>query len=199
MLPPEAERELLEIARDAIVAGVRSRAAPVVELDAVTPALRAPGAAFVTLYAGVVLRGCIGSLEPFRPLAEDVAANAWAAALRDPRFPPMLPAELDVVRLSVTIIGPSQPLGVASEAELLETLEPGLDGLTLEMGAARATFLPAVWSQLQAPAEFLAQLRRKAGLAEDFWSPALRFSRYRTHTIEELGDDADPDVDDGAG
>lgn len=199
MLPPEAERELLEIARDAIVAGVRSRAAPAVELDAVTPALRVPGAAFVTLYAGAVLRGCIGSLEPFRPLAEDVAANAWAAALRDPRFPPMLPAELDVVRLSVTIIGPSQPLGVASEAELLETLEPGLDGLTLEMGAARATFLPAVWSQLQAPAEFLAQLRRKAGLAEDFWSPALRFSRYRTHTIEELGDDSDPDVDHGAG
>lgn len=189
MLPPEAERALLRIARDALEAGVRTGEPPGLDLDVVPPALRVPGASFVTLYLDEGLRGCIGTLEAYRALAADVSANARAAALRDPRFPRLLVEELREVRLSVTVIGPSRPLEARSERELLQTLEPGVDGLTIEMGAARATFLPAVWSQLPEPAEFLAQLRRKAGLAPDFWSPALRFSRYGSYTIEEPRDE----------
>ncbi|MBA1145748.1 AmmeMemoRadiSam system protein A [Ectothiorhodospiraceae bacterium WFHF3C12] len=199
MLPPEAELEVLEIARDALVAAAEARHPPGIALEAVAPALREPGAAFVTLHAADMLRGCVGTLEACRALAEDVAANARAAALRDPRFPPLVAAELGAVRISVTIIGPARPLEAASEAELLETLRPGVDGLTLELGAARATFLPAVWAQLPEPAAFLHQLRRKAGLPGDYWSPALRFSRYQSHTVEERGHARDSDADYGAG
>lgn len=199
MLPPDAELALLSVAREALVAGVRHGKAPLPAPGAVPPALARPGASFVTLYADEALRGCIGSLEAFRPLAEDVAANTQAAALRDPRFPPMLPAELDVVRISVSLIGPSRLLAVDSEAELLETLRPGIDGLTLELGAARATFLPAVWQQLPEPLAFVRQLRLKAGLPADYWSPALRFSRYQTHTFTEGDHQRDSDAGERAG
>jgi AmmeMemoRadiSam system protein A len=178
-----AERsKLLALARAAIAVG---RDAPWLgpDLAGLPPALRAPGASFVTLHRHGELRGCIGSLEPHRPLAEDVAGNARAAAFMDPRFPPVGRDEVAGLELEISVLSPLTPLAAASEAELLAALRPGTDGLVLVEGARRATFLPAVWRQLPEPRSFLAHLKHKAGLPADHWSPAIRFLRY---TVEEF-------------
>jgi uncharacterized protein len=145
--------------------------------------LRAPGACFVTLRRQGALRGCIGSLEPRRPLVVDVAENAHAAAFGDPRFPPLARHERIDLEIHLSVLTPLEPLPAASEAELLAALRPGVDGLVLREGERRATFLPAVWGELPDPRSFLGHLRRKAGLGEDHWSPTLRFWRYR---VEDL-------------
>ncbi len=141
--------------------------------------LRAPGACFVTLMHAGRLRGCIGSVRARRPLGEDVRANARAAALADPRFPPLAAHELAATRIEVSLLSAPVPLLVRDEAEALAALRPGTDGVILEMrGGERSTFLPQVWDSLPSPREFLGQLKRKAGLPADFWSADLHLFRY---------------------
>ncbi len=140
--------------------------------------LRQPGASFVTLTRAGELRGCIGTLEARRPLGEDVRENAVAAAFRDPRFAPLTRAEFASIRVEVSVLSSSVPIVVASETEALASLRPHVDGVVFEYGHTRSTFLPQVWEQLPEPAAFLAHLKRKAGLSADFWSDAVRLSRY---------------------
>ena len=142
-----------------------------------------PGASFVTLRLEGDLRGCIGSIDARRPLGEDVARNAQAAAYRDPRFPPVSASELARLQVEVSVLSPREPFPVRSEEEALERLRPGVDGLALEYGGASATFLPQVWENLPHPRAFLAALREKAGLPARFWHPELRLSRY---TVEKF-------------
>ena len=142
------------------------------------PWLREPGASFVTLHLDDELRGCIGTIDPHRPLGQDVAWNARAAAYRDPRFPPVSAVELPRLQVEVSVLSPREPLPAASEAEALSKLRPGIDGIALEYGAMSATFLPQVWESLPEPADFLGHLRRKAGLPARFWHPDVRLSRY---------------------
>ncbi len=141
--------------------------------------LRELGACFITLARGDALRGCIGSLEAYRPLIEDIKANAIAAALHDPRFPPLTASELTHVSIEISLLSPLEQLTYASEAEALALLRPGVDGIALRYDDRhRSTFLPQVWQQLTEPAIFLAQLKIKAGLAADFWAPEIELSRY---------------------
>ena len=170
---------LLAIARESIVRG--DDAAALVANG--HEWLRPPGASFVTLRLDDELRGCIGSIDARRPLGEDVARNAHAAAYRDPRFPPVSPLELPHLQVEVSVLSPREPLAVASESEALERLRPGVDGIALEYGAASATFLPQVWESLPEPEAFLDALRRKAGLPARFWHPSLHLSRY---TVEKF-------------
>ena len=111
--------------------------------------------------------------------------NAVAAALRDPRFPPLQAAELDGVELEVTLLSPPEPMRFVDEADALAQLRPGEDGLLLSWGGHRSTFLPQVWESLPSPEAFLKSLKKKAGLATDFWHPDLELSRYTaTHWSE---------------
>ncbi len=143
--------------------------------------LQAPGACFVTLtQQGGELRGCIGSLEPRRALGADLIANARMAAFSDPRFPPVTGAELARLNIAVSILTPAEPIAVSSEAELLAALRPGVDGVIVELDGQRATFLPSVWQQLPQPVEFVAALKRKAGLSAHLWSERMRWQRYTT-------------------
>ncbi len=188
-LGPQARRTLLDIARRSIVHGLAHGRPLPVEAGAFPPPLSEPGAAFVTLHHGGRLRGCIGSLEARRPLVTDVAENAWAAAFRDPRFPPLTPAELAGLAVHVSVLGPPEPLPpAASEAEAAALLRPGIDGVILEADGRRGTFLPAVWEQLPDPARFLRHLKLKAGLPQEGWSPSYRLWRY---TTESFGEDED--------
>lgn len=149
------------------------------------PWLFEPGAVFVTLKRHGVLRGCVGSLHGDRPLIEDVRRNAVAAATRDPRFPPVEPEELDEVEIEVSQLSEPEPMRFADEADALAQLEPGVDGVVLRRGTKRATFLPQVWESLPEPEAFLAQLKRKAGLATDFWDEEVRLERYRVRKWSE--------------
>ena len=148
--------------------------------------LAEPGASFVTLTRQGALRGCIGTLEAHRPLGVDVRENAVAAAFHDPRFMPLAFEEFEAIRVEVSLLSPSEPLTVASEEEALSSLRPGIDGVVFEYGHYRSTFLPQVWEQLPEPAEFLAHLKRKAGLAADFWADQVRLSRYTVSKWKEV-------------
>lgn len=141
-------------------------------------ALDRPGATFVTLKQDGELRGCIGSLEAHRLLAIDVRRNALAAAFNDPRFAPLVAPELAVTTVEVSLLSPASRVEVADEEDLLARLEPGVDGIVLELGRRRATFLPQVWESLPDPRDFIGALKRKAGMPASFWSPEMRVSRY---------------------
>ncbi|UCF40943.1 MAG: AmmeMemoRadiSam system protein A [Gemmatimonadota bacterium] len=170
--------ELLAIARASIRHGLDVGEPLPVDLEEMPVALRRPGASFVTLEIEGALRGCIGSFEAYRPLASDVSHNAYAAAFRDPRFPPLSPKELTELELHLSLLGPPVPLEVVGEAELLAILRPGVDGLILEDGGRRGLFLPQVWEQLPDPVDFVTHLKRKAGLPDDYWSPGMRCWRF---------------------
>lgn len=180
---PLQGRRLLELARQAIAETLGL--VPGDPPAAPEPWLRAPGAVFVTLTQHGELRGCIGSLEAHRPLIEDVRGNARAAAFSDPRFPPLEAEELARTRVEVSILTPPEPLPVRDEADLLAQLRPGVDGVILEYGWHRATFLPQVWEQLPDPRQFMAQLKRKAGLDPDFWAQGVRVARYGVEKFKE--------------
>ncbi len=171
---PRAGEILLAIARAAIADHFGIRLA----CDESTPWLSEPGATFVTLTEHGRLRGCIGSLEAYRPLLTDLRANARAAAFRDPRFAPLTAAELGDTRIEVSLLSATEPLEFTSEADAVSGLRPGVDGVILVWGSHRGTFLPQVWEQLPDPAEFLGHLKRKAGLSASFWDPQVRLWRY---------------------
>ncbi len=140
-------------------------------------------ATFVTLHKHHQLRGCIGMLEAVRPLAKDIAENAFLAAFRDPRFPPLSDDELGDLDIHLSILTPAEPVAFTSEQDLITQLQPGVDGLILEEGRRRGTFLPSVWEQLPEPEQFLRHLKQKAGLAPDYWSENIKIYRYRTEMI----------------
>ncbi len=137
-----------------------------------------PAATFVTLKKDGHLRGCIGSLQAHRSLREDIHANAQAAAFRDPRFEALKFEELRAIRIEVSLLSPLDPLEFSNEADLLRKLRPGDDGLVLDHGGQRGTFLPQVWDTLPTAEAFLRELKRKAGLPRDFWDARIRLSRF---------------------
>ena len=172
--PPDAGRVLLPLARSAIAARLGLEQAAEEDL----PWLKQQGACFITVMRDAKLRGCIGTLRPHRPLAEDVKANAVAAAFRDPRFAPLGPEELAAIALEISVLSALEPLRFADEADALRQLRAGVDGVVLEYGHHTGTFLPQVWDDLKEPADFLAHLKYKAGLPPDFWDRDVRLSRY---------------------
>jgi len=172
---------LLQLARSAIASKLGHEVAP----QAQAGWLLEPGASFVTLTRQGELRGCIGTLEAHRPLGIDVRENAVAAAFRDPRFMPLSYAEFDAVRVEVSLLSPSEALAAADEATALAALRPNVDGVVFEYRHFRSTFLPQVWEQLPEPAEFMAHLKRKAGLPMDFWAEDVRLSRYTVSKWKE--------------
>ncbi len=174
---------LLRIARNALLELFDVPGEP----EVAEPWLREVGACFVTLRRDSALRGCIGTILPYRPLIEDLRGNTLAAATRDPRFSPLASEELDHTVIQVSLLSPLQSMEFDSEADLLRQLRPRIDGLVLEHRHHRGTFLPAVWKELPDPAMFLNQLKRKAGLGVDFWSPETQVRRYTTESWSEAG------------
>ncbi len=173
---------LLTLARHAIAARF-GQAAQNVAVD--LPELAKMGATFVTLTQQGQLRGCIGSLEAWRPLAQDVQENACAAAFRDPRFSPLRADELPHTRVEVSLLTPPEPMQFSSEADALAQLRPNVDGVIFTASGRRSTFLPQVWEQLPEPREFMARLKQKAGLAASYWGPDVRLERYTVHKWKE--------------
>ena len=112
------------------------------------------------------------------PLIEDIAHNAFQAAFKDPRFPP-LTAEIHAgLKIEISVLSPIEPLPFADEAALLGALTPGQDGLVLVEGERRGLFLPQVWEGLPEPADFLAQLKQKAELPPGPLGPDVTAGRF---------------------
>jgi len=179
-------RTLLGVARRSITFGLAHGLPLVVDPTQFEPVLRCHAACFVTLTLEGALRGCIGSLQASRALCVDVAGNAYAAAFRDHRFAAVGQDELDRLSIEISVLTTPQRMNVSSEADLLALLEVGRDGLILQDGATRATFLPSVWKHFADPAAFVAALRRKAGLPTGYWASDTRAFRYHTLIFSEL-------------
>ncbi len=135
---------------------------------------------FVTLSRHGQLRGCIGHIQPLAPLGEALATCARAAAFEDSRFLPLRPEEWSDLELEISLLTQPSPLEVKGPDEVLTQLRPHVDGVILEHGGRRATFLPQVWEQLPEPRTFLAHLSRKAGGTDQLWRhPGSRFLTYQ--------------------
>lgn len=186
---PAQQDELLDIAIAAIQYGLDYNTVMPIAMDKYSDnedkPLLEPRATFVTLKIDHELRGCIGTLTAHRALIQDVANNAYQAAFRDPRFEPLQAQELKQLHISISILSPPEPMQVKSEQDLITQLRPGQDGLIIQDGQHRATFLPSVWEQLPDPVIFLQHLKNKAGWPADYWSDAIQAQRYTSFEFGE--------------
>jgi uncharacterized protein len=180
---PQEKQLLLDVADEAIKSGLENHQAPQIKLDNYPQKLCEPGASFVTLGVSSQLRGCMGSLEAYQALIEDIAQNAYSSAFRDPRFHPLTKEEYPNITKHISVLSKPKPMFFTSEKDLLAQIRPGIDGLILSDQGHRGTFLPAVWKSLSTPELFLHHLKLKAGLPEDHWSETLKIERYTTEVI----------------
>ncbi len=186
LINPEQRRQLLALALASIRHGLSSGEPLTVRAEQYAPPLRQHRASFVTLNKEGQLRGCIGHLEAWQSLVEDVAQNAWAAAFRDPRFSPLTSQELERLQIHISVLTPAQPLQFTSEHDLLTQIRPQVDGLILRDGNARGTFLPSVWDALPRVEDFWQHLKQKAGLPANHWSNTLTVQRYETESFGDI-------------
>jgi AmmeMemoRadiSam system protein A len=168
-LTVEEKQTLLDVARHALECGVRGEPLPPTIDNRLTKKLKAVGASFVTLTINGNLRGCIGALEPYQSLVEDVREHTVAAALEDFRFPRVQENELASIQIEISRLTIPIALKYTDGNDLLTRLHPGIDGVILRNGIHRATFLPQVWEKIPDPEEFLANLCYKMGDLPDTW------------------------------
>jgi uncharacterized protein len=183
-LNKDHKQKLVELAQASIQSGLKTGRPLKINLTEFPPEFRQQRATFVTLNINHRLRGCIGMLQAIRPLAEDIAENAFSAAFKDTRFPLLTPQEFNDLKIHLSILTPAEPFSFASEQDLISQLQPGIDGLIFQEGSQRGTFLPSVWESLPKPDQFLKQLKLKAGLPADYWSNTISVSRYRTDSFD---------------
>ena len=179
-LPLARRQQLLHIARSVILHGFQGGGDFNIQLNQLHPALREERGSFVTLKMNDRLRGCIGTLVAAKPLVLDVAHNAGAAAFKDHRFKPLTLPEYPMLDIHISVLSPALPLAVDSREDLISKLRPGVDGLILEDGQHRSTYLPSVWQQMPEPETFVSELRAKAGLPKQGWSDTIKVSVYTT-------------------
>jgi AmmeMemoRadiSam system protein B/AmmeMemoRadiSam system protein A len=167
MLDEKQKRVLLQVAKKSIEQGFDTHRPLNVDLKDYSSALCETKASFVTLKINNQLRGCIGTTLAIHPLVMSIADVSFKAAFEDPRFKPLTPEEYKNIALSISVLTPELAIPFATEEELVGSLQPGKDGLTIMTGARKATFLPLVWDSIPSANNFLKQLKLKAGLKAD--------------------------------
>ncbi len=174
---------LLDVAAASIEHGLREGTPLAVDTSAYPEPLRARRATFVTIERGGTLLGCIGTIQARMSTVEDVAKNAYGAVFYDPRCPKLTVADVADLDVHISILSEPEPMTFDSEEDLIRQLRPGVDGLLLEDGFSRGTFLPTVWESLPDPHDFFAHLKLKANLPRTYWSDTIRVSRYVTEVV----------------
>jgi uncharacterized protein len=161
--------DLLLVARQSIQCAVSRLPLPELTLSDYSEALQMQGASFVTLTQSGELRGCIGTIDAYQPLVQDVCEHAVSAAVDDYRFYPVLPEDVPLLRIEISRLTPLKKLVYRQPEELLRLLQPCVDGVVLREGFRRATFLPQVWEKIDTVEAFLEHLSRKMGAPHDYW------------------------------
>ena len=179
------EQDLLNIAHQSIEHGLKNGECLKVNEVEYPAALQQPHGAFTTLKFNGALRGCKGSIEVRLPLVSAVASSAYLSAFNDIRFPPLQPYEFTQLKISLSVLSPKEKLSFISEEELIEQIQPGIDGLVLEYNGQKGTLLPSVWKTIPDTREFLFIVKQKAGFDRDFWAESIQAYRYTTHTIQD--------------
>ena len=185
-LSDDERKTLLRLSREALNDGVQGNALEPLNLDDFPDLLSQPGATFVTLTSDNELRGCIGSLEAKRSLAEDVRVHSVAAAMEDYRFPPVNEHEVDKISIEISRLTDPQLIESQDPEGLLSQIRPGVDGVILQKGIRRATFLPQVWNKVPEVELFLEMLCKKMGSAADCWKePGIQVFTYQVEKFQE--------------
>lgn len=183
-LSKEEQTICLQVARQSIKHGLQKGSKLQVITSDYSKELQQHAASFVTLHKYGQLRGCIGALEAYQPLINDIAEHAFAAAFQDPRFSALEENEYDDLDVDISVIGKAEPMIFENEEDLLQQIQPNIDGLIIEFGYNRGTFLPSVWEQLPDKKDFLNHLKMKAGLPTHWWDNTVKISRYETFSFE---------------
>ena len=183
----QERKKLLEIARQAIRSVVEGVPLETIDLAGLPMVLREEGVSFVTLTIAGQLRGCIGALEAYQPLALDVQEHAVAAATEDYRFPPVAREELPLIEIEISRLTPMRALDYSGSQDLLDKLRPGVDGVVIRDGMRRATFLPQVWEKVTSKEEFLDHLCLKMGARPNLWRE--KQLAVWTYQVEEFRDE----------
>lgn len=179
--------DLVKLIVRSIEYGLAKNQPPKVAVNTFAKELQVKRATFVTLEKKGVLRGCIGTIVAYRSLVEDIVENAFAAAFRDPRFPPLQADERQDLSFSLSVLSPMSQMSFDNEEHFLEQLRPLIDGVLIQDGKHRSVFLPQVWDQLPEKADFLNRLRLKAGMAPDHWSDTFQAWRFTVQKVPPLG------------
>ena len=183
-LTGEEKLALLRVARESLELSIRGEKLPSLDLRSMPQHLKEWGASFITLTIQANLRGCIGALEPYQPLALDVREHSIAAAIEDPRFPRVTPPELGQISIEISRLSIPETLDYLDPEDLLSKLRPALDGLIMRDGFRRATFLPQVWEKIPDRSEFLDNLCMKMGVAANTWR--LRHLELLVYRVEDF-------------
>jgi AmmeMemoRadiSam system protein A len=186
LLSDEEKKILLILARHTIDCVVNGKPTPQIDIAAFTLTLRENGASFVTLTKNGNLRGCIGTLEAYQPLVQDVCEHAAGSALEDYRFPPVQPKEVSLLKIEISYLNKPKPVVYERSEDLLEIIKPGVDGVILRDGTHRATFLPQVWQKIPLKEDFLSQLCLKMGVTSDLWR--RKTLQVYTYNVEEFSE-----------
>jgi AmmeMemoRadiSam system protein A len=182
----EERRFLLDLARRTVREVTTTGRLPDVPAAGLDPKFTAATGCFVTLTKHGDLRGCIGYILPQGPLYRAVVENARNAALRDPRFDPVAPREVNQLEIEISVLTEPQPLFFSSPEDLLRKLRPGVDGVVLQIGRRSATYLPQVWEQIPDKEEFLNNLAEKAGCPAAAWrGPDVSVLIYHVESFKE--------------
>jgi uncharacterized protein len=189
MEKPLSEKDrsfLLSLARQTIEKGVSRQPLPVWNEAELSEELSAIGASFVTLTLYGELKGCIGTLETYQPLVQDVRDHAIQAALEDNRFRHVTVDEVPKLHIEISRLTPAKSINYENPGDLPGLLHPGEDGVILKDGYRRATFLPQVWEQLPEKEEFLSHLCLKMGSSADLWKrKVLELAIYHVEEFQE--------------
>jgi AmmeMemoRadiSam system protein A len=181
----DSERSfLLSLARQSIENCLNNIPLPPLKFSELSLNLKEQGASFVTLTYKGYLRGCVGALEAYQSLAEDVREHAIAAAFQDYRFPQVQAKEIKDIQIEISYLTRPTPLSYENPDELLKKLRPNIDGVVIQDGMHRATFLPQVWEKIPIPEEFLDQLCMKMGAPPDLWR--RKKLEVKTYQVEEF-------------
>ncbi len=182
-LSEDDQQTCIDVAKKSILHGLQTGSALDIVAENYAKDLQQQLACFVTLHKHGQLRGCIGALEAYQPLINDVAEHAFAAAFNDPRFPVLQQSEFKDIDIEISVLGKPEAMQFKSEEDLLRQIRPGTDGLILEYRYHRGTFLPSVWEQLPLANDFLQHLKTKAGLDKNWWHDDVKISRYETFSF----------------
>jgi AmmeMemoRadiSam system protein A len=186
ILSAEDKQTLLQVARFSLVQAAGGKPAPEIDIRDYSRNLQNDGASFVTLTKAGDLRGCIGTLEAYQPLVQDVCEHARAAAIEDYRFPPVRDHEVPQIKIEISYLTKPQPLDYDNSDDLIAKLRPGIDGVVIRDGLRRATFLPQVWEKIPDPQEFMDHLCLKMGASARMWQmKKLNVSLYQVEEFSE--------------
>ncbi|MDR3578223.1 MAG: AmmeMemoRadiSam system protein A [Anaerolineaceae bacterium] len=185
-LSDQDQQILLQLARQSIELAAKGQLKIDLSLDDYSDPLKEAGASFVTLTESGDLRGCVGALEAYQPLVQDVCEHAVAAAMEDYRFRPVKLAEVPFLHIEISRLTHPEPLQYSTPEQLLMIIRPGIDGVIIRDGVRRATFLPQVWEKVPDKAQFLTHLCLKMGGPGNLWQcKPLQIFTYQVEEFQE--------------